>query len=136
MALTESELGRAFIIATTVSAYLVYLVVAYHFSNLLPLVSLQNIHEYKNIYEQLTTAKCTLKFKYTSARNNIDEIAKYEETEYPHITAVDRSGVLYNVERSYEVVFVRYNKKFYYCDTTFKNKIYDEFGSFVEKCKR
>ena len=44
--------------------------------------------------------------------------------------------MLYNVERNYEVIFVKYNKKFYYCDNTFKARIYEEFSSFVEKCKR
>jgi len=56
--------------------------------------------------------------------------------EYSHIDVVDRSGVFYSVERTYEVIFVKYNKKFYYCDNTFKNKVYEEFGSFVEKCKK
>ena len=39
--------------------------------------------------------------------------------------AVDRSGVLYEIEKNYDVIFVKYNKKFYYCDTNFKNKVYD-----------
>lgn len=66
-------------IAIAVSGYLVYLVMAYHFSNLLPLASLMSVHEYRPIYEKLTSAKCHLKFKYTSARNNIDEPAKNYE---------------------------------------------------------
>lgn len=52
---------------------------AYHFSNLLPLASLISVHEYRPIYEKLASAKCHLKFKYTSPRNNIDEPAKSYE---------------------------------------------------------
>ena len=88
-------------IATTISAYLVYLVVAYHFSNLLPLVSLQNIHEYKNIYNTLTTANCSLLFKYVSSRVSIDEPSKLHTMEFEQIKVADRSGELYNVEKSY-----------------------------------
>ena len=58
------------------------------------------------------------------------------EMEFSHIKVKDKSGVLYNIERTYEVIFVKYNKKFYYCDNTFKARIYDEFNNFVEKCKR
>ena len=31
---------------------------------------------------------------------------------------------------------MQYNKKFFYCDNSFKAKIYEEFGAFVEKCKK
>lgn len=49
---------------------------------------------------------------------------------------VDRSGVLYNLEKNYSVIFVKYHKKFYYCDQLFKNKVYQDFNDFVEKCKK
>lgn len=77
--MTDSQLGKALMIAITLSTYLVYLVMAYHFSNLLPLTNLISLHEYRPIYEKLTNAKCLLKFKYTSPRNNIDEPAKNYE---------------------------------------------------------
>ena len=76
LSLSNNQLGRAFIIAITVSLYLVYLVVAYHSSNLMPLTGLQSVHEYKSIFKELTEAKCSLKFKYVSSRNSIDESAK------------------------------------------------------------
>lgn len=79
LVLTSSELGRAFVIAITVSAYLVYLVVAYHFSNLLPLTNLLSIHEYRPLFEKMTTAACHLIFKYISSRNSIDETPKINE---------------------------------------------------------
>ena len=51
--------------------------------------------------------------------------------DYDKIKVKDRSGVLYNIEKTYPVIFVKYNKKFFYSDQSCKSKIYEEFGIFV-----
>ena len=56
--------------------------------------------------------------------------------DFNRILVRDRSGNLYDIEKSFEVIFVKYNKRFYYCDQNCKNKIYEEFSAFVEKCRK
>ena len=41
---------------------------------------------------------------------------------------VDRSGVLYDISKDYNIVFVKYHKKYFYCDGIFKGKINMEFN--------
>ena len=69
---TSSSLGQYFMIVFTVSFYFIYLVIAYHFSNLLPLAGLSSLHEYKLTFEKMVGASCSLTFKYTPSRNMID----------------------------------------------------------------
>lgn len=66
------KIGPFVMLSFTFGSYLIYLICAYHFSNLLPLTHLNNLHEYRLLYEKLTTAKCLLKFKYIPSRNLID----------------------------------------------------------------
>ena len=49
---------------------------------------------------------------------------------------VDRSGVLYDVEKHYSVVFVQYRKKYLFSDSAFKNQVHNDFNAFVEKQRR
>ena len=103
---------------------------------MLPLVSLRSIHEYKTTFEEMASANCSLKFKYVSSRNNIDETSKCHEEDFKKMEVVDRSGLLYNIERNYDVVVVRYHKRFFYCDHAFKGTVEAEFDQFIEKCQK
>ena len=91
------ELPRYLLVSYAIISYILYLAVAYHFSNLIFLTDLRSLHEYESVFGRLVSAGCALKFSYVPARSRIDEGQKKHEEEYKQVRIVDRSGKLYHI---------------------------------------
>jgi hypothetical protein len=113
---STSLVAKFFLVAIAGSSYLIYLIFAYKFSTLLPLINLRSLHEYDDIFRELTSAGYQMKFIYVHPRNMVDEAEVKNELVYDKVEAVDRSGTLYHIETDCGVAIIRYRKRYYFCD--------------------